>query len=631
MLFLLLLFLLYLEINGQCFDKKEKKTMNETDDEPMILKNPGYPEKHQESIDCNWIIKPPPNHQLTLTIDDFQPRNSRYSGYMYLFEILSVNGSEVQIPIGRTDRDDEDAEAATFLGQAFRIRLLIYPSPYGLTPESGLKFHITIRKVEENMAKESNCGLDRVIIVNQNVQHFSPRLSNISDLEAEGNSLQFSSDFGKEYKHAIELPDVAMLMGTYQACNDKMSDLDQKFLLHNSQSFGNEVLLKICRSEQKFVEFSVQTGPNRCICSMEKIVLSHDTNITLPDFPPGVCDLATCESEVSIAATKENSTHYERILLEAKRFQSYQTPFTLRMKGIATNNSRIASSLVRTRHDYRQVWMLPTSFNISYYRNVHALNFTLMHVSRKCTCFPDSIEPFLDLNKNTLYAWLLTMAIDENIKSSFIPKAENPSRSFSTGDYLTSENTADFIYLHFGTRPDNVETEINISINLEWKGACQCEQTEYRLDDLPIWVSSPYYPSNYCNNMNCSYSITAADGAKIRLAVIALSMYYNDQLTYEEHGITKEFDRIGEVRTTESNQLFLRFVSDGSDTSKGFQLKLETYWLNELDGEHFGDRVEVRGYATSLTCSPRISGKRGSLALPNKWQQIIDNNGDYLE
>ncbi|CAJ0948469.1 unnamed protein product, partial [Mesorhabditis belari] len=539
MMLLLLLSLLYLEINGllgQCFDKEEKKTMNETDDEPMILKSPGYPEKHLGSIDCNWIIKPPPNHQLTLTIDDFQLRNSRYSGYMHVFEILSVNGSEVQIPIGRTDRDDEDDETATFLGQAFRIRLLLYPYIYGLTPESGLKFHITIRKVKENTAKESNCGLDR------------------------GNSLQFSSDFGKEYKHAIELPHSIMFMGMFAmtACNDKMSYLDQKSSLRNSQSFGNRVLLKICRSEQKFVEFSVQTGPNRCICSMEKIVLSHDTNITLPDFPSGVCDLATCESEVSIAATEENSTHYERILLEANRFESYKTPFTLKMKGVTTNNSRIASSLVRTRHDYRQIWMLPTSFNISYHRNVHALNFTLMHVSRKCTCFPD-----------------------ENIKSSFIPN-DNPSRSFSTGDYLTSANTADFIYLHFGTRPDNVETEINVSINLEWKGACQCEQTEYTLDDLPIWVLSPYYPANYCNNMNCSYSITAADGAKIRIVVIALSIFYNDRLTYEEHGITKKFDRIGEVRTTESNQLLLRFVSDGSDTSKGFQLKLETYWLNGI-------------------------------------------------
>ncbi|CAJ0922467.1 unnamed protein product, partial [Mesorhabditis belari] len=101
MMFLLPLFLLYLEINGQCFDKKQLKTMNETDDEPIILKNPGYPEKHRESIDCDWIIKPPPNHQLTLSIDNLQLHISRSSSYMHVNEILSVNGSEVEIPIAR--------------------------------------------------------------------------------------------------------------------------------------------------------------------------------------------------------------------------------------------------------------------------------------------------------------------------------------------------------------------------------------------------------------------------------------------------------------------------------------------------------------------------------------------------
>ncbi|CAJ0930378.1 unnamed protein product, partial [Mesorhabditis belari] len=190
-------------------------------------------------------------------------------------------------------------------------------------------------------------------------------------------------------------------------------------------------MLKICPAEQKLVEFSVQTGPNRCICSMEEIILSHDTNISLAGFPYGVCGRTTCESEVSIAATEENSTHYERILLE------------------------------------RRHWMLPTSFNISYHRNALE-NIRLMYVSR----------------------------------------------------------------------------------------ACQCGQIEYTLDDSPIWVSSPYYPANYCNNMDCSYLITAADGAKIRIVVIALSVSYNDQVTYEEHGITNKYSgRVVAIFTSQCTRL----------------------------------------------------------------------------
>lgn len=52
----------------------------------------------------------------------------------------------------------------------------------------------------------------------------------------------------------------------------------------------------------------------------------------------------------------------------------------------------------------------------------------------------------------------------------------------------------------------------------------------------------------------------------------------------------------------------------------------------ELDGERFGDRVEVENWLRDFfAAQPKNFWEKGIRALPNKWQRIIDNNGDYLE
>ncbi|CAJ0951182.1 unnamed protein product, partial [Mesorhabditis belari] len=651
MIFTILSSLLFLQISGQCFDKRRQIVFNASDDEPVTIRTPDYPEFYDQRANCEWTFEASPAHSLSLTILNFET-DYEYD-YVKIYERLTLNEKNVLLPIQKLTHQSQDNENANFYGRAFQI--VLYSSFYN---DEGFKFQLIVRQETAQQARQRNCGLDRVVNVTDSLKKISSTFQ--EEMESDEcsvifvappkKSIQFSSSdcssndckwiLGKKYRlleMTSSLIDNLALVNERPICDNGPEKSIYAYLLAlaTSQSYHNIVLLQLCRRSQNSLEFSVQTHPDRCVCIWPKITLTFDTGILMPGIPIGACDLVPCESEVT-AVENNNETHYERVRLESG-FILDSFGFVIEMKGFETNGSAIMTSSSRAFHSMSPVWTLPTSFVIKYHRNLHEINFTLIHVPKECKCFPDTTDAFLILmesfeNKQLLFdigedcpqldcfikirndpkrhlsitwasddknfskQWSLIFAMDQEIKSSFRP-GNSYVRKFATDDYPTPKKPVNFIYLHFVSNPSVLVSKKawNVNVTMQWKEAITCGQSEFSLDEKPIFISSPGFPKIYPKSMNCSYLIKAPEGAKIRFKVMVRSMSYYDRLTFEEHEVIYSIDSTSEIRMTEHNEVLFRFVSftGYSAPYRGFQIKLESYWINGKPTSHTGTYISL--------------------------------------
>nr|XP_026695402.1 tolloid-like protein 1 isoform X2 [Ciona intestinalis] len=87
-------------------------------------------------------------------------------------------------------------------------------------------------------------------------------------------------------------------------------------------------------------------------------------------------------------------------------------------------------------------------------------------------------------------------------------------------------------------------------------------------------ITSPNYPNNYPNNVDCTWTITASDGMRVQLNLIRFSTERSyDYLTISSDG-TQLARNSGiysnRIYTSIGNTLTLRFTSDRSVTKTGF-------------------------------------------------------------
>ena len=100
--------------------------------------------------------------------------------------------------------------------------------------------------------------------------------------------------------------------------------------------------------------------------------------------------------------------------------------------------------------------------------------------------------------------------------------------------------------------------------------------------------SSPGYPSNYPNNTQCIWNLTAAAGHKIKLSFWAFSLArYNYYCVYdavEVYDGQSTYDRLlGKYcrnkpapMFSSGRYMYVRFVSDATDVDSGFQAQYES-------------------------------------------------------
>ncbi|XP_066263248.1 zinc metalloproteinase nas-39-like [Branchiostoma lanceolatum] len=93
------------------------------------------------------------------------------------------------------------------------------------------------------------------------------------------------------------------------------------------------------------------------------------------------------------------------------------------------------------------------------------------------------------------------------------------------------------------------------------------------------YVTSPNYPDNYGNDQTCEWTITAPEGSRVRLTFASFHLDDDyDFLIVNDGGsgrVTRLQSLTGELSvypiTSTSNEMFVRFTSDGSQTRQGFQ------------------------------------------------------------
>ncbi|CAG2250585.1 CUBN [Mytilus edulis] len=89
--------------------------------------------------------------------------------------------------------------------------------------------------------------------------------------------------------------------------------------------------------------------------------------------------------------------------------------------------------------------------------------------------------------------------------------------------------------------------------------------------------TSPNYPSKYCNNQNCYYNITVAEGSKIYDGEVKAEALLDTLFAGPFEG--KEFN-------STSNKMIIHFVTDNADQSHGFSVSYKTLHISILIAMH---------------------------------------------
>uniref|UniRef100_A0A2K6LAX6 CUB and Sushi multiple domains 2 n=1 Tax=Rhinopithecus bieti TaxID=61621 RepID=A0A2K6LAX6_RHIBE len=140
---------------------------------------------------------------------------------------------------------------------------------------------------------------------------------------------------------------------------------------------------------------------------------------------------------------------------------------------------------------------------------------------------------------------------------------------------------------------------------------------------------SPNFPVNYNNNHECIYSIQTQPGTGIQLKARAFELSEGDVLkVYDGNnnsarllGVFSRSEMMGVTLNSTSSSLWLDFITDAENTSKGFELQFSSFELIKCEDPgtpQFGYKVHDEGHfagsSVSFSCDPGYS-LRGSEEL----------------
>uniref|UniRef100_A0A7N4NRF0 CUB and Sushi multiple domains 2 n=1 Tax=Sarcophilus harrisii TaxID=9305 RepID=A0A7N4NRF0_SARHA len=140
---------------------------------------------------------------------------------------------------------------------------------------------------------------------------------------------------------------------------------------------------------------------------------------------------------------------------------------------------------------------------------------------------------------------------------------------------------------------------------------------------------SPNFPVNYNNNHECIYSIQTQPGKGIQLKAKTFDLYEGDVLKVYDGsnnsarllGVFSRSEMLGVSLNSTSSSLWLDFITDSENTSKGFELQFSSFELIKCEDPgipQFGFKVHDGGHfagsSVSFSCDPGYT-LRGSPVL----------------
>ncbi|CAB1340813.1 unnamed protein product [Coregonus sp. 'balchen'] len=169
--------------------------------------------------------------------------------------------------------------------------------------------------------------------------------------------------------------------------------------------------------------------------------------------------------------------------------------------------------------------------------------------------------------------------------------------------------------------------------------------------DPPGYITSPNYPQNYPQNVDCIWVITVPNGESVQIDfedefdIEPTSNCFYDYIELLD-GATSDADSMAKLcgNTRPSTQhstgstMYLRFRTDASITHKGFKAK---YSIATCGGTYTGQSVTIKSpgfpanYPDNLACQWYLEGPTGhylTLSYNNfSLQSTVDCNSDYVE
>jgi len=147
-------------------------------------------------------------------------------------------------------------------------------------------------------------------------------------------------------------------------------------------------------------------------------------------------------------------------------------------------------------------------------------------------------------------------------------------------------------------------------------------------------ITSPNHPSNYPNNMDCSWRITAPEGKIIRLNVSSFQMEDHSSCSYDKLTIGEEYycgDDIPPVIYSASNELTVEFHTDVSQTYEGFSLTYQAINADEVDiPETENEDVPCGIVPADLGILANIVGGVDATDDFYPWQVVLNRHGSFI-
>uniref|UniRef100_A0A7E4VLR8 CUB domain-containing protein n=1 Tax=Panagrellus redivivus TaxID=6233 RepID=A0A7E4VLR8_PANRE len=148
--------------------------------------------------------------------------------------------------------------------------------------------------------------------------------------------------------------------------------------------------------------------------------------------------------------------------------------------------------------------------------------------------------------------------------------------------FLEFDGSDPYVQLWYHREGDDIAGERKLNINYSWRKRCQCGSGDLvaKVDDWTL-LTSPDYPTPYCDNMDCTWHLRAPEGHRVIVNITDFLTeidqdflgIFNGNTTNTTHlELLSGMEQLESLVSSEGNELTILFTSDLSLSLRGFSL-----------------------------------------------------------
>uniref|UniRef100_F6PKM8 CUB domain-containing protein n=1 Tax=Ciona intestinalis TaxID=7719 RepID=F6PKM8_CIOIN len=541
------------------------------------ITSPNYPNNYPNNVDCTWMITASDGMRVQLNLIRFSTERSydylTVSDGTQLARISGIYSNRIYTSVGNT------------LTLRFTSDRSVTRSGFNATFVGESNYHLFVTKTKIQLITSPNYPNNY-----PNNVDCTWTITASDGMRVQLNLIRFSTERSYDYLTiSSDGTQLARNSGTYSNIT--------------YTSIGNTLTLRftsdrsVTRSGFKatFVESTTQA----LTCGFNAIATSTSQPITSPNYPNNYPNNADCSW--TITASDGMRVQLNLIRFSTERSYDYLTSCILcikissdgtqlaRMSGTDSNRiyTSIGNTLTLRFTSDRSVTR--TGFNATFVASSCGFNAVATSTSQLITSpnYP-RIYP-----NNADCTWTITASDGMRVQLNLI--------SFLTErnwDYLTISSDGTQLARMSGTYSNRTYTSIGNTLTLRFTSDSSLTRTGFNATFVESTtqafscgfnavatstsqlITSPNYPNNYPNNVDCTWTITASDGMRVQLNLIRfLTESRYDYLTVSVYfKISSDGTQLASIAGTYSNRIYtsigntltLRFTSDRSVTRTGF-------------------------------------------------------------